>query len=370
VDTPPQDPRLDLLNQFLATPTWPAGIALVRAHPELLGDGMVAALFREAANLRERGDPVTAAQVDKHRLVLLRVRDEGADRVETDLAGRVEPTDPKSVTTLGAAVVELGDALVPQTRPVIQRHPVLLTTDGDFGLAQAYDTLVRAGNLADAFVTAERRLLLRRIRRLGIDAVYASVHNGANTEEVFRRLLADAAAHSQRYEQTHDPADLDDALAVRLEISRRMGESAPTEPFVISEALRLAATFVVRYLDRREDADLLAALARLEHLLANLSPTAPPEAVPLTLAQLIRAYLHRYRATTADADLDRLDDLLARYADAVELRPDELDPMLRDYGHTVLGVRRGPALAASLTDEMVSSCHQTRDVGAVLARLR
>ena len=359
-------PPSTLVNRFLTAPTWPVTFDLVAQHPELLGDETLAMLAAEAAARRQHGDDIGAALLDKHRVALVRIRTEGAERVEAELLRQLDPTDAKSVATFRQALTELGEALVPETRPIVERYPVLLTDAGDRGMRATFESLLAGDHLGDALVVAERRMLLRRIRRLGYEQVYDAIRDSANTEEHFRRLMGLAAAHGARYNDTGDPTAIDDALADRLEISRRMAETVPTEMFAVSEAIRLAATFLMRYLDQHEYGDLLAAIARLEYLLRNVSGNVPVDAVMLATANLARAYTHRYAVTGDERHLDRADELVRRYASAVT-DPDSVDVLLREY----VGIAwQRDAGRQDPTVDVIGRWRRSGDIDAALTEFR
>jgi hypothetical protein len=136
--------------------------------------------------------------------------------------------------------------------------------------------------------------------------------------------------------------------------------------FAVSEAIRLAATFLMRYVEQHEYGDLLAAIARLEHLLRKVSRNVPVDAVMLATANLARAYTHRYAVTGDERHLDRADELVRRYA-ATVADPDSVDVLLHDY----VGIAwRRDAGQQDPTVDVIGLWRRSGDIDAALAELR
>ncbi|MCL4867712.1 MAG: hypothetical protein KJ063_01980, partial [Anaerolineae bacterium] len=217
---PPDNPRLTLLQQFIATDTWTASYRFAQEHPELLDqetDTLLAALTQAA---QDQGDNDAYGLFNQHLLLLRRAREIGLtaafaekiDRTPEELenASQIEQFRAAARDLLAELGVSEGEQIDPEQvarllaeRPdLLARLPVPLADASPGGqlTQQVFDFLFADDDEARQQLQAEAALLTVDAGQM-IDQFIAAAHQSGDAAQVAqwqeRRQLWQAAYHAR-----------------------------------------------------------------------------------------------------------------------------------------------------------------------------
>jgi hypothetical protein len=193
----------------LRAATWEQAFAL--ATPVEL-DGVWAALEARAL---DRGDDDAARRARRHGVAIARARAVGAVRAADELAVAPDLREPKDADAWLAVINEVVGAGRDELATLVRRYPALLTDDAAALIRALAEGALQEHQPHLALRIEERRLLLDRVRRLGLTGTDRAPGVAPDARLAVLNALADAAMAG--FDESGGLRDLDEAIGARVE---------------------------------------------------------------------------------------------------------------------------------------------------------